>query len=329
MENTTARSVGANRCAQILAVVAVLGSLQGCGVGGGPWVVPGRSVKDSVHGVPGELRAQATSPPGAPEPNPAEVVRVTSAAELLGAIGSNRTILLGSGVYNLSTAHRFSTRFVTWQEVFDGWELVIQNVYNLSIRGPKRNRAEILVVPRYGWVLRFADVKNVTLSNLTIGHTQPGYCEGGVLDIQNSEEITLDNCDLFGSGTEGMRLSSVKGLTFRRSRIRDCTYGIMTIEGSRDLKFEQSRFQDNEEFWGIVVRGSAPVKFKDCLVLRNKTETPLFDVDDDSEVDVKNSAVEDNSSSRLSGPWYRVRFSSTVVRQNRWHEEKIARRNDK
>ncbi len=248
-----------------------------------------------------------------------QVVQVKTAQELIDAIAPSTTIELAPGTYNLSTVNMKQSDYILWEEETDGYQLKIRNVSNLQIRGPKQETATILAEPRYGWVLMFAGCRDVVLSDLVLGHTLKGYCTGGVLEWKSCGKIRIENCDLFGCGTEGMNLEQVKELRFLNSRIRDCTYGIMTVSGSSKLEFVDSRFENNRQFDGFSIRDSKDILFDRCTIARNDVSNPLFQLTSCSRILVKNSTLLDNKAEKLfSGP---LEMEGTAVRENSFREK--------
>ena len=206
--------------------------------------------------------------------------QVKDAAELLAAIGSNRTIILDQGPqYNLSKVlgtaqiNRMITSAgskLSVDDCFDGLELHISQVENLTIRGAGDKPVRLVVEPRYAYVLTFLNCKNITLENLEIGHTpEQGYCTGGVLQIKDSENITVQNCRLFGCGTEGATIANSKYVYFGNTDIYECTYQIFTIEESARIQFDKCRFYDNQEFSLINVIECIDIILTDCLIYDN------------------------------------------------------------
>ena len=104
-------------------------------------------------------------------------VSVRTADEFLAAIGSNRTIVIDTGLLDLSTASDYGVlggEHYFWQDWYDGPELVIRDVQNLSIRAAADDPAACTVtaVPRYANVLAFLDCTGIRVSGLTAGHTE-------------------------------------------------------------------------------------------------------------------------------------------------------------
>ncbi|MCP4375703.1 MAG: hypothetical protein GY794_05950 [bacterium] len=239
-----------------------------------------------------------------PEPAGKKIIYVKTAEELVLAIGSDRTIKLRPGVYDLSSVAQKQTEFVRWAKVHDGYELIVRNVKGLKLIGPRKS-PEILAKPRYANVLRFDNCKDITLENLVLGHTPEGYCEGGVLAINKSTGVTINKCDLFGCGIEGLTLSGVVGLKFNQSTIRDCTYGIMTVTKSRDLAFNGSRFIRNREFSGFSFSDSRNVRFKQCVIKDNRFDSlnaTMFSVTSCSDIVVSGGSITGNVYKKLVAP---------------------------
>lgn len=122
----------------------------------------------------------------------AKEYKVSTAAEFIKAIGSDRVITV-SGELNLSDVLEYAyccvaVKLATIQEgdtpkahayrdeVFDGYQLVLNQCVNLVIQGT--DGAAIVVSPRYAYPLSFRNCRNMTLRNLTIGHTDEATAKG-------------------------------------------------------------------------------------------------------------------------------------------------------
>lgn len=200
-------------------------------------------------------------------------IHVSTPAELIDAIGPNRTIYLEPGDYHLSSEVGHGSRFVSWHEVFDGHAAFIHNVKNLKLIGDGDSRGEtrILMSPRYADVLFFSDSKQVHLENLTLGHfPEEGHCMGGVVRAQRVDGIYIQNCDLFGCGKEGLTFSEVVGASICSSVIRDCSYGIMTLTCTELVRFNDSQFLRNREYYGVELNHCNDVQFHNCLFQDNE-----------------------------------------------------------
>ncbi len=189
----------------------------------------------------GTVHAEET----APERNTVEVYTVD---EFLDAIAPNTEIVLATGEYNLTKATNYSRgggQYYHWEGCYDGSELVISDVENLSIVGGDPMAVTISTEPRYANVLRFDNVDGLEISNMVIGHTrEQGYCTGGVLYFEDSKNIQIDASRLYGCGTLGVSLYSCRDVHVNGSDIYDCSYGCIEVSNSENVLFENSKFFD-------------------------------------------------------------------------------------
>ena len=200
-------------------------------------------------------------------------VNVSTAADLLNAIAPNKRIILSSGTYNLSSVNIASVNnnYVSWETVYDGTEVIVTGVKNCIISGSTGAEATSIVVePRYADVLRFSNCFNISIDNLTIGHTtEPGYCTGGVLNFFESQNAGIESCVLYGCGTLGIIADKVNGLTVSDTEIKDCTYGIMSVSSSYSMSFENCSFYDCVGYTMMTFDNCDDVSFDGCLIENN------------------------------------------------------------
>ena len=228
-----------------------------------------------------------------------ECIRVYTAEQFLNAVGSYRHVLVAKNTeINLSPLLNdqslFRTRFMMWmpdasggiggdratvvsEEVFDGRQLTLVNMKQLVIEGEGNSR--IIVEPRYAFCLNFVDCEQCTVSNLTIGHTAGGYCTGGVIGVSRGRNNVVIDCDLYGCGAYGLQLSGTQNFSLYSSKIRDCTYGIMTLEGCEAAHFTHCDFFNNREYALIEAHGSIGTVFEDCRIFANWGDAALFSFD--------------------------------------------------
>ncbi len=212
--------------ARMLAAVLALVLLAGCGLAAGP-----AAEKDFV--VEASLAPERSS-----------TIRVTNVDELLAAIAPNAVIELAAGVYDLSAASNYGSdthsSWYSWNGVYSNdevaAELVIQNVDGLTLRGAGLEETTIAAVPRYANVIKFAGCNNLTVANLTAGHTtEPGFCSGGVLKLENCTDVNIDTCGLYGCGTIGIQAQNSSRLNVTNSSIYECSYGAVDVHQCQDV----------------------------------------------------------------------------------------------
>ena len=212
--------------ARMLAAVLALVLLAGCGIAAGPAASAGE-----VSTSPADDNA----------------IRVTNVDELLAAIAPNTVIELAAGEYNLSAASNYGadthSSYYSWNGVYsnneEAAELVIQNVDGLTLRGAGLEETTIAAVPRYANVIKFVGCHNLTVTNLTAGHTtEPGFCSGGVLRLESCTDTIISGCGLYGCGTIGVDANDTNGLRISGCNIYECSYGAVNLHTCCDVQIE-------------------------------------------------------------------------------------------
>ena len=224
--------------------------------------------------------------------------RVGNELEFLSALASGHTIVLKAGTHlNLSDVldnkdlfdvhgrayvsdasafPRDGQERIASEDVFDGRQLTLVNIHDLTIRG--ENDCSIVVEPRYAFVLNFIGCNNISIECLTLGHTEEGYCTGGVIGMEHCDVMTIESCDMYGCGTYGIEARHTQVLRMFRSIIRDCSYGIMELGSVSDAIFLLCDFYRNREF-GLITAdaGCSQIIFDDCRFAENEGELFVFD----------------------------------------------------
>lgn len=226
-------------------------------------------------------------------------VHVNNLVEFINAIKSNRIIYIDNDIdfkdglkkfHNFNpqrlpeldeyevTEHpeNFKERSFVYDN-YDGYELCLSGYKNLTIRTNETGSKSLLrVVPRYAYVLCFIGCTDIKIEGLVMGHTDEGYCQGGVLNFQKCENVSVNTCDLYGCGIEGICFRDSKKLVMKNTQIRDCSYQIMTIRDSNDCIFENCFFFRNRQFSLFDLINSNQLTFRNCLITHN--EGTLFGV---------------------------------------------------
>ena len=159
---------------------------------------------------------------------PGSEIVVTNTDEFLAAIGPDRTIVLDGESFSLADGYGTAgNQYYHWEECYDGPQLVITNVSNLTIRGAAEGNATTLTAtPRYADVLLFTGCENVTVMGLTLGHSEgAGDCSGAVLDFASCSGISLKSCRLYGCGTLGVNAEFCIDLKIEECEIYECSFG--------------------------------------------------------------------------------------------------------
>ena len=235
-----------------------------------------------------------TSASAQPE-NLRKVYKVSTADEFLSAIGSDRIIeivpsdpiIITDAVKKLYDKgeldkidmydYKVLPEGIVCYDNYDGLALAIVGVQNLTIRAKNDEKgAAIYSRPRYADVLKFIYCESVSLEHIALGHTDEGYCEDGVLGLVECTDVSVDHCDLFGCGTEGIIATNCNVLWVMASVIRDCSYHIMHLNECTNVHFDYCDFLDNRQFEQINIDGCEDVTFSNCQIYDN--QGTLFEI---------------------------------------------------
>jgi len=177
-------------------------------------------------------------------------VTVTTADEFLAAVAPNTEIIVDAELIDWSTANGYGTasgEYYRWEDPFDGPELIITGVSNLTIRGAGEDHTVnvLSAVPRYANVLTFENCSNVMVKCLTVGHVEePGSCIGGVLRFRNSQDILVEDCGLFGCGTIGVIGESSKNMQIINNDIYECSVAGVEFTNCDDVNVDGCTIRD-------------------------------------------------------------------------------------
>lgn len=232
------------------------------------------------------------------------VYTVSTVDEFIAAIGPDREIRLEEGTYDLSTASTYAgetgSEWCYWEEVYDGYELVIQLSNNLTITGAGKDVTILSAAPRYAQVLRLNACRNVFMTGFTAGHTkEPGACVGGVICLVNDRGISIRDVGLYGCGVTGVSADNCTDLTVANSDIYECSYNGIQVLNSTGVNVVNCRLYDlgkNEEWEASEVFNlvsSSDIAISDCEIYGNLSQYLVRSSGVD-QVTLKNNVFRDN-----------------------------------
>lgn len=277
------------KCLSVLLALALLLSLTACS-----------------QSVTGETTVIATAEPAQTvgETEASGVYTVSNVDELIAAMGPDRGIRLDAGTYDLSAASTYAqptnSDYCYWQETYDGYELVIQNVKNLTITGAGKDSVTISATPRYAQVLRFYGCENISLTGFTAGHTkEPGYCVGGVLYLDACTGVSIRDVGLYGCGVTGVYAHGCENVSVANSDIYECSYNGIQVQECFSVDITNCSLYDlgKQEQWVadslFSLDSSSDITISDCEIYDNLS----FNLVRSSGVDqvtLKNNAFRNN-----------------------------------
>ena len=185
----------------------------------------------------------------APEPTteaPENAVTVSNVDELIAAVKPGAVLELSEGMFALFQASSYGREtgsdYCRWRETYEGYELEIHDVQGLTLRGTGADKTTLSAEPRYANVLSFRNCGDLTLEDLTAGHTEaPGWCSGGVVYLKDCRNVRLARCTLFGCGTIGVWAESCRDLLVEDADIYECSYNAVSAQDCRDLAVRACR----------------------------------------------------------------------------------------
>lgn len=209
-------------------------------------------------------------------------VVVTTADEFLSAIAPNTEIKLGAEKIDLTQASDYGKEkddgWYTWESVYDGYELVIENCSGLTLKGAGMGSTELVSSPRYSSVIHFRSCSSITVSNMTLGHSEgPGDCFGPVLYLDNCSDALIDGCDMYGCGTEAVYADSSKNIRINGSNLRNCSNGALEVYNCEGVTAANCSIYENgiESEYGaysvVSIINTKKVLMYNCTVERNRT----------------------------------------------------------
>ena len=209
-----------------------------------------------------------------------DIAVVGGTYELFDAIADNQKILLMPGTYNITEyieANEKDIEYWDWEdeeffgygvfqdEVYDGKQLIIGNVDNLTIMSADPDDpAEIVVEPKYAHVLTFYDCDNLEIDDIVIGHdTEPGTCRGNVFDLICCDNVQMSNVDGYGCGVIALSASSCDNIRLNHCNFHDCSQGIISAENTSNLVANYCKFS-NVDSWGIISAYNSEIDLVSC-----------------------------------------------------------------
>lgn len=274
----------------------------------------------------GETSASTPSAPAETQsPAASEAPKlVTNIDDLLAALAPNTEILLAEGEFHIDQASDYGSPDTGDYYSWEGSSLQLRNLDGLTIRGCGKGKTTLVTDPRSANVLELVDCKNVTLTDMTLGHTvRADACEGDVLRIHNCENTTLKGLGLYGCGAIGVNADRAVGLTMQDCEVYNCSSAGVSFYESGDITVNSCSFHSlgegapvysvfsvfncenvtvsncmvsNNYVYNVINCGSVgTVTFRNNQFTANQTSSAFFSIDSDGIVVVmEDNVFEDN-----------------------------------
>lgn len=242
---------------------------------------------------------------GAPtEPAARDTVTVGTVDEFLAAIGPDRIIKMEPGTYSLVEASDYGTisqnPYYTWWNVYDGYELILQNLQGLTIIGSGMGKTVLEALPCQAEVLMFVNCVGVTLKDFTVGHTETAIpCGGGVLNLEGCKETTVEGLGLFGCGTEGIIASNSQNTTVNGCQIYECSTEAIYLNSCQGVNISNSMIynmgnEDDCAYSILVMWDAHDVTVENCSISNSELYNLISCGDGSDNITIRNTVFQNN-----------------------------------
>ncbi|MGM9549489.1 MAG: M56 family metallopeptidase [Faecousia sp.] len=261
-----------------------------------------------------------------------DAVTVHNVDELLAAIAPDTEIQLAAGSYNLSGASDYGltpeSDYYAWIEAYDGYELQLQNVENLTIRGGGKLVTTLETDPRSASVLHLHNCSNVTLEDFTAGHTiELGECSSGVIYLTECSAIDMNRLGIYGCGMVGLQTAQSSDISLSDSDVYECSSTAAEIFDSENVSISGSRIYNigSAEYGGYTyfeIASSQNVTVENCEI-SDSTLMNLANLSGDScSVQIKNNLF---TSNRIQQEAFGIYGSELILDGNKFEGNSIRR----
>lgn len=235
-----------------------------------------------------------------------DTITVSNVQELYQAIGNGKHIILKGGTYNiskLSEADKESNPLVNNMDYCEedgylwGETMMLYNLSNIILEGEEGAKVLICTEDSSVAPLDFRMCSNITLKNLTLGHeVEPGLCSGAVISVNGCDNVSIEKCSLYGSGTYGIDAYVTYNLFINDTDIYECTHGGVDISRCNNVVFNRCKIRDSESFSILEITNCADVYFNQCEVTNNYSGGywALIDTKDSWDVYFNECVIKDN-----------------------------------
>ncbi|WP_299242901.1 right-handed parallel beta-helix repeat-containing protein [uncultured Aquimarina sp.] len=160
-----------------------------------------------------------------------------------------------------------------------GEGLVLYGYSNLKIRS--KNNLNIISHNEYDDILTFRNCNNISLEKISIFHTNP-TCTGNVLSFYFSDDITLKESSLNGSGGIGLYLIGANKVTLEKTSIYNNAFNAISAINSKNVSFLNCDIYENNtlDTYFLIDTQFSELYFDNCNFYSNNADR-LYNNNDD------------------------------------------------
>lgn len=236
-----------------------------------------------------------------------KVVTVNNMQDMISAIKSNTKIIIEEGNYIANAG----MKAFDWGNIETG--ISVENVENVTFEA--KGNVEIKLNVGYLPVFQVVNSKNISFIGLSLGHdVAESDCigDGDVIYAQDSENIKIDNCDLWGCGITGVVAFASGDVTVTNTTIRDCAVAAARIDYSKgDVVFDNCKILRNTYY-----DKDEPSDWSACFRWNQNDADAAV-----GKFTIKNSLIEGNYSGKLYDDGElenQFEFVNCTIKNNAW-----------
>jgi hypothetical protein len=194
---------------------------------------------------------------------------VSDAAQLLKAIGPDRTVVLKKGDYKLSSAYSFTSDYVSWNEGDDGSELALSGLKNLTVRGA--DGARIVSDAAYSSILGLYESSGITFDNVAFARSKDAAADPGAgsLYAEAVDGLTVDRCSFEAGTTVAIELWECSDVKIKRAKIAGAISGAISASYGDGIEVADSTVSGCEGYPLVYLEETNGVLFKSTKFLDN------------------------------------------------------------
>lgn len=207
-------------------------------------------------------------------------VTVSTVQALFEAIGNDMEITLEDGVYDMSRVtggSEYAVIFDFSEYDMEDRTIAIKNVRNLHLRAKNTGKVKLVTTYAFVPVLRIEGGFNISIQGMSIGHDiAPGMCDGAVLATEGVSGLTVNDCDLYGSGTVGLQAMGCSFIRMNNTVIRECTQGLLYLENTSDCRFSKCTMKDSGGNHLVTLSAAYEVHFDNVAFDNNQVPSDEY-----------------------------------------------------
>jgi len=226
--------------------------------------------------------------------NTTEEVTIKGVSKFLDAIKPNTDIVLKEGEYDFASELKKlygadgndfnkSHKYVKIETTADGYQIIIENVKNLTIEAKKNTEIVFENSSACADLISFAECENVKISGIDFKHTRnKDGAFGDVLSFKDCTSVEIKNSAMYGADGYGLNLVNVSDLSLTDSEIYNCKSGIMTAQKSTGIKVKNCKMYDCNTM-PLKITGSE-ITFEKCEFRDNSSNNDYLTKSDKNNI---------------------------------------------